>query len=279
MTRVADQQKCLAFSKMQGAGNDFLLVNGAVFGPLTDPSGLARELCARRTSVGADGLILVEPVQACGADVRVRFWNPDGQEAATCGNGTRCAASFALAEGLAADEMVIDTKSGHIAARVSGDNVRLRYSADPTINLDATVSGPDGPRHGHRVEIGNFHFVIPVDTLPEEAIEPECRPLRYAAEFGEEGANIHLVEVLDRHSIRIRTYERGVEAETLACGSGSMSSAIALCAAGRVDSPVAVETRSGDMLTIRFERRDDGGFTLLELEGPARLVYTGELER
>ncbi|HZD80337.1 MAG TPA: diaminopimelate epimerase, partial [Actinomycetota bacterium] len=89
--------------------------------------------------------------------------------------------------------------------------------------------------------------------------------------------NVHLVQILDRHGIRIRTYERGVEAETLACGSGSISSALALAAAGQVESPVRVETRSGEVLTIRFERDGDGGFTDLELEGPAREVYRAEL--
>ena len=263
---------------MEGAGNDFILMNGATLETVPDLRTLARELCARRTSIGADGFILVEPVAACGADVRARFWNPDGEEVATCGNGTRCAARFALLEGLAADDMVIDTESGHIAAHVSGDVVSLRYSAEPTLELAATVTGQGGPRTGHRVEIGNPHFVIEVDRLPDGPIESACRPLRYAPELGPGGANVHLVEAVDRHTIRIRSYERGVEAETLACGSGSMSSAVALCAAGRVESPVAVETRSGDVLTIRFERRDDGGFTLLELEGPARLVYRGTVE-
>ncbi len=140
-----------------------------------------------------------------------------------------------------------------------------------------TVTAADGAQRGHRVEIGNPHFIIPLEGLPDGPIEPRCRPIRYAAELEPTGANVHLVEVLDRHAIRIRSYERGVEAETLACGSGSMSSAIALCAAGRVESPVAVETRSGDSLTIRFQRQEDGRFTTLELEGPARLVYTGEL--
>ncbi len=266
----------IRFSKLEGAGNDFILLNGATLDASFDLGQLARRLCERRTSVGADGLILVQPVRACGADVRARFWNPDGEEVATCGNGTRCAARFALLEELAPAEMVIDTASGHIAGRVSADTVTLRYSAEPMVELDATVTGPQGPCRGHRVEIGNPHFIITVDPLPGGPIEPECRPLRYAPELEPHGANVHLVQVIDRHSLRIRSYERGVEAETLACGSGSMSSAVALCAAGQVESPVSVETRSGDVLTIRFERRDDGGFTLLELEGPARMVYSGE---
>ncbi len=262
---MAESVPVLRFSKMEGAGNDFILLNGAALEVVPDLSALAAAVCARRTSVGADGLILVEPVSACGADVRVR------------GNGTRCAARFAALEKLTSDEMVIDTLGGHIAARVSGATVTLRYSAEPTVELDAAVTGPQGPRSGHRVEIGNSHFVIQLERLPEGPIESECRPLRHAPELDPAGANVHLVEVVDDHAIRIRSYERGVEAETLACGSGSMSSAVALCAAGHVTSPIAVETRSGDVLTIRFERRDDGGFTLLELEGPARPIFTGHV--
>ncbi len=119
--------------------------------------------------------------------------------------------------------------------------------------------------------------MIYANRLPEGPIDSTCRPLRFAPELGEAGANVNLVEVQDRHRIRIRTFERGVEAETLACGSGSMSSAVALCAAGFLESPVEVETRSGDVLKVRFERRDDGSFFGLELEGPARLIYYAEI--
>lgn len=268
--------RTLRFCKMEGAGNDFILVNTAKTGSVPQPGQLARRICQRRTSVGADGLILVEASPHEGA-VLVRFWNPDGTEAETCGNGTRCAARFAVMEGLVADEMLIKTAGGDIEARVHGDFVSLRFLAEPTIEGDFAVSGPEGTRLGHRVYIGLYHLVVPVDAITDGPLEPICRPLRYAPELEPEGANVNLVQVIDRHRIRIRTYERGVEAETLACGSGSMSSAMALCAAGRVESPVTVETRSGDELTVRFQRREDGGFTLPELEGPARVVYWAEL--
>jgi diaminopimelate epimerase len=267
----------LAFCKMEGAGNDFILLNGAKAGPVPELGQLARRLCARRTSVGADGLILVEPSERPDADIRLRFWNPDGHETATCGNGTRCAARFTVTEGLAAEEMLIDTEGSDIAAHVSGDTVTLHFSVEPALSLDFTLTAPAGTQGGHHIDIGNPHFVMKVESLPEGPIEPMCRPLRYAPELGGEGANVHLVEVVDRHRARIRSYERGVEAETLACGSGSVSSAVALCAAGHVESPVEMETRSGDVLTIRFQRRPDGGFSQLELEGPARFVYRGEL--
>jgi diaminopimelate epimerase len=262
---------------MSGAGNDFILINTASARFVPKPSDLAIALCPRRTSVGADGLVFVGASDRDDADISVRFWNPDGQEAATCGNGTRCAARFAFIEGLAPEEMSIETAGGDIAALVSGELVILRYHVEPTLTLDVEVSGPDGPRRGHHVELGVPHLVIQVEILPEGALQPSCRPLRFAPELGAEGANVHLVEVIDRHRIRIRSYERGVEEETLACGSGSMSAAIALCATGQIDSPVQAETRSGDVLRVRFQRRADDGFDRLELEGPARIIYWGEL--
>jgi diaminopimelate epimerase len=275
MREMPGQQ--LRFCKMSGAGNDFILINAASTPLPRDPSALAVALCPRRTSVGADGLILVEPSERKDADVRVRFWNPDGGETETCGNGTRCAARFALIEGLAHDEMMIETKASDIAAYVSGPLVTLRYAIKPSLTPDLSVTGPEGRRSGHLVGVGVPHLVVQVASMPDGSIEPICRPLRYARELGEAGANINLVEIIDRHTIRIRTYERGVEEETLACGSGSLSSALALCAAGQLESPVTVETRSGSMLTVRFQRETDGSFSQLELKGPARIVYWGEI--
>lgn len=269
--------KPLTFTKMEGAGNDFILINGANARLVPDLGALARFVCARRRSVGADGLIVVEPSEREDADVRVRFWNPDGEEVDTCGNGTRCAARYAIAEGLAGNPMLIETAGSDIAARVTDDTVSLTFAVEPKLTLDLTVTAAGSSQNGHHVDIGNTHFVILEDELPEGPIEPRCRPLRYAPELEPEGANIHLVEVSDRHRARIRSYERGVEAETLACGSGSTSSAIALCAAGLMDPPVEMLTRSGDVLTIRFQRAADDRFSQLELEGPARFIYRGEL--
>lgn len=271
------QHHQLRFCKMSGAGNDFILINAPRARFVRDPSNLALALCPRRTSVGADGLILVEPSERRDADVRVRFWNPDGGETETCGNGTRCAARFAFIEGLAPETMMIETKGSDIAACVSGEQVALRYTVKPNLTTDLAVTGAQGPESGHLVELGVPHLVVQVASLPDGPIQPICRPLRYAPELGDAGANVNLVEIVDRHSIRIRTYERGVEEETLACGSGAMSSAVALCAAGHLESPVTVETHSGSVLMVRFQREVDKSFSQLELEGPARIIYWGEL--
>lgn len=272
-----ERRQPIRFCKMSGAGNDFVVFDGSQGPPHPDMAELTRALCPRRTAVGADGVILVEPSGREDADVRVRFWNPDGSEAETCGNGTRCAARFAVVAGLAPAEMLIETAGSDIEARAAGDVVALTYRSAPDVDLGLRVTGADRQETGHLVEIGLPHFVVQVDRLPDGPIEPRCRPLRNAPELGPAGANVHLVEVVDRHRLRIRSYERGVEEETWACGSGSISSAVALCADGRVDSPVAVETHSGETLTIRFARDGQGGFADVELEGPARVIYWGEL--
>jgi diaminopimelate epimerase len=273
---MSDGITLLAFCKMEGAGNDFILINGAIF-ELDEPGILAERICARRTSVGADGLIVVGPTRRSDADVRVRFWNPDGQETSTCGNGTRCAARFAVLEGLAPARMLIETLGGDIDARVEEDTVNLAFRTVPSLSIDITVTGAEGAQLGHRANIGVPHLVIPVAVLPDGPLDPVCRPLRHAPELGPEGANVNLAEIVNRHRLRIRTYERGVEGETLACGSGSLSSAMALCAAGHVDPPVEVETRSGNVLTVRFRRDSNGVLADPELEGPARVVYRAEL--
>lgn len=269
--------KRLGFCKMSGAGNDFILVNASSAEASPDFAAVALALCRRRTSVGADGLITVQPSQRGDAHVLVRFYNPDGQETETCGNGTRCAARFATLEGLAPAEMLIETAAGDIEAWVAGPTVTLRYRPEPSLTPDLQVSGAAGQLIGHLVWLGVPHLVVPVERLPDAAIETICRPLRHAPELGEAGANVNLVEVVDPHRIRIRTFERGVEGETLACGSGSLSASVALAAAGQLESPVSVETRSGDLLTVRFQRRADDGFHALELEGPAHVIYRGEL--
>lgn len=272
---MSDTGPALRFRKMSGAGNDFILVSGGPDRLPCAPDRLAVALCRRGVSVGADGLVTVEALPD-GSGIHARFWNPDGSEVGTCGNGTRCAARFAVLEGLAPPEMVIRTADAVIGTRVDGPTVVLRFDVHPTIELGLSAAGGDGAWRGHRVEVGNHHFVVPLERLPEGPIEAACRPIRNAPELQPHGANVNLAEVVDRHSIRIRTYERGVEAETLACGSGSLASALALGAAGRVEPPVAVETRSGEILRVRFTR-DGDRFRDLELEGPARLIYAGEL--
>jgi diaminopimelate epimerase len=259
------------FSKYSGAGNDFVIVRAEEIG-LGDAAALARRICSRRRGVGVDGLILIRSLSE--EMVRVRFFNPDGSEFATCGNGSRCAARYAADRGLTREELVLATDDGEILARVEDRRVSLDYSLDAAIErvIHATVAGVE--RTAWLVRMGTGHLVVPVDDVEVDDFHSVCEPLRRHPDAGPGGANVDLVERAgDR--LRIRTFERGVEGETLACGSGCMASVLALTEAGmlpRGPDPIRLETRSGDVLqvTLLHEGR-------IRLSGPADHVFDGVL--
>jgi len=262
------------FAKYTGAGNDFVVARAD---DRSDPAGpeLARRVCRRRSGVGTDGLILVYPRSG---GIRVRFFNPDGSEFSTCGNGSRCAARFASDEGLGDPAgFVLETPAGEIRARVSGDQVSLDYRIDVGLRGPFEVAGPGGPTGAWLVQIGVPHLVLPLAALPDGPIEEICRPLRRHEALGPEGANVNLVALNDRRSGLVRTFERGVEGETLACGSGSMASVFALRAGGRSEEKVALRVRGGDELEIEIldPRAPDGGPRDVRLRGPAIRLFEG----
>lgn len=263
----------LPFAKYSGAGNDFVVVDARRLA--TDPAAAARRICARSTGVGVDGLALVDP----GPDeLSVRYFNPDGSEFGTCGNGSRCVARWAVDRGLAeADDVRLRTSEGPIRARVEGGAVRLDYDIEARVESEHRLPGPGGERRCWLVSVGTPHLVMPVDELPRGAIEPTCRPLRSHPELGPEGANVNLVEPVEEGRVRIRTFERGVEGETLACGAGCMATTLALASAGLAGPRLALETRSGELLTVTLGEVDPSapGRRRIELGGPARRVFEG----
>jgi len=262
------------FSKYSGAGNDFVIARAD---ERSDSIGaeLATRVCSRRTGVGVDGLILVY-LRPDG--IRVRFFNPDGSEFSTCGNGSRCAARFASDECLGDPAgFVLETPAGEIDARVDGDRVSLDYHIDVGVRGPIEVSGPDGPVDGWLVRIGVPHLVVPLDRMPEGPIEEICRPLRRLDSLGPAGANVNLVSLDDVATGTVRTFERGVEGETLACGSGSMASVIALRAAGLAGPRLSLRVKGGDELEIEILdlRPPDGSGRDVRLSGPAVKLFEG----
>ena len=262
------------FSKYSGAGNDFVIARAD---DRSDPIGaeLARRVCARRTGVGVDGLILVY-LRPDG--IRVRFFNPDGAEFSTCGNGSRCAARFASDEGLGDPAgFVLETPAGEIDARVDGDQVSLDYHIDVSLRGPIEVAGPSGPADSWLVQIGVPHLVLPLDRMPDGPIEELCRPLRRLDALGPSGANVNLVSLSDTSTGTVRTFERGVEAETLACGSGSMASVFTLRASGRAGPRVSLRVSGGDELEIELLdlRPPDGTMRDVRLSGPAVKLFEG----
>ena len=273
----------LRFSKYSGAGNDFVIMN-LDEAPAMDLGRLAERVCQRATGVGVDGLVLVRKL---GQDrLEVRFFNPDGSEFSTCGNATRCVARWAADQGLTHRELDIVTSASDIHAQVEDRDVILDYRIEARVARRVEIR--TGSRSGKAwlVRIGVPHLVLPLENMPEGPIEELCRPIRYHPDLGSEGANVNLVTLKGPGEGIIRSYERGIEAETEACGSGAMACAVALHASGKANAEIALTTHSGQTLHVSLldELEDaevavddeaDRGRANIRLRGPVTHFFDG----
>jgi len=266
------KQDPLTFSKMAGGGNDFVVLDDRP-GRVTDPAGLARRICTRALSVGADGLILIQ--SSARATFRMRYWNSDGSLGEFCGNGTRCAARFAFLNVIAGRRMTIETDAGIVSAEIGeGGIVTISMPAPHSFRPERPLAVGSQTVHGSSIRVGVPHYVVFLrDDLWSQNIVPLGRAIRRHRDLEPDGgANVNFVSVRGEHAIEVRTYERGVENETLACGSGIVSAAVISALFGRVRPPVSVLTRSGITLEVEFELR--GGYAEeVRLRGDARLIY------
>lgn len=268
----------IPFTKVAGAGNDFVVVDNRQ-GRVEDAPALARAVCTRGLSVGADGLILIESSPR--ATFRMRYLNADGSETEFCANGTRCAARFAFLNVIAPRRMTIETGAGVLPAEIVESKVRLTVPLpdrfEPVRPL--VLSGGSELRGSHLV-VGVPHYVVFVrDELWRLDIDRVGREIRHHAHLAPAGANANFVRIDSPTAISVRTWERGVEAETLACGSGIVASVTTAAVAGRVSSPVIVRTRSGVEVTVEFETTGEPVRPLrnVTLTGDARVVFRGEI--
>jgi len=250
--------------KVEGAGNDFLLGTGAWAQRLCDEASLAIQLCDRRRGVGADGTLAVF-VEGNSA-IRLVHRNADGSASAFCANGTRCAARAAVELLGLPRNLLVSTGWVEIPAVVRGTEVSLELPP-PSAPVERTLRTDHGVWHGRQLELGTPHLVLPVDDLDTLAVDMVAPALRRHPELGPGGANIHFVE-RDSDPLRIRSFERGVEAETLCCGSGVVASALLALGVSGADS-IVVEPRSGDRLMVETLGRP---LAASRLTGPARLV-------
>lgn len=263
------------FFKMSGSGNDFILIdNRHISLPIKNIASFVQRVCAPKIAVGADGLILIEKSER--VDFRWRFFNADGSEVDMCGNGGRCAARFAYLKGIAPEKMSFETGAGVIDAEVTGDTVKLRLTDPHSLKIDETIDMEGKPMIVNSINTGVPHMVHFTDNLDTFDVFGAGRKIRYHEHYRPAGTNANFVAVTDRHALRIRTYERGVEDETLACGTGSVAAALISAWKGMVESPVAVTVKSKEILTIHFEGTDTG-FNRVYLEGKADVVYEGRL--
>lgn len=275
------------FSKMSGTGNDFIIIDHRQ--PIItakERSTFARAVCRRSFSVGADGLILIE--NSDNADFKWDFYNADGSAAEMCGNGARCAARFAFERGIAPDSMTFETVAGIIEAQIVGSNVKIRLTAPADIALGQRVEIDGFEKEIHSLNTGVPHVVHFVDESLSTPVLEWGRFIRHHELFQPAGTNANFV-TLHEHEIHVRTYERGVENETLACGTGAVAAAIVAALHGHVSPPVNVRTSGGERLVIHFRLEDaspvlesstaalDQRISDVYLEGPAHFIYEGEL--
>jgi len=260
---------------MSGSGNDFVIIDNR--NNIVDENGLSdfiAKVCRRKMAVGADGMILVENTD--NADFKWRFFNSDGSVAEMCGNGARCVARFAYLNDIAGSNMSFETLAGLVKAEVIGERVKVKMTDPSELKTDDTIELENGPVSISGINTGVPHVVMVRDSIDDVDIVKIGREIRYHDRFSPAGTNVNFVCRIKNNTIAIRTYERGVEDETLACGTGAAASAIVMAHKMKLDSPLSVLTRSGGYLNIFF-KETKGRYYDIYLEGDARIIYKARL--
>ena len=262
----------LKFTKMSGAGNDFVVFDNRDGGIPEERAELVRRVCARRLGVGADGALFVEQSEA--TDFRMRYYNADGGEAEMCGNGGRCISRYAYLNKIAGEKMIFETLAGHYRAEIMGKLVRLEMVPPKDIRLQFEIGMDGNELTVNFIHTGVPHVVVFADRIDDIDVLELGRRIREHEKFAPAGANANFVQVVDPGRIRIRTYERGVEEETLACGTGTVAAALVGALLNRLRSPVEAITRSGLILTVHFDIKGKK-CTNVFLEGNAEVIFEG----
>jgi diaminopimelate epimerase len=266
----------LNFTKMNGAGNDFVLVDNREL-KINLSSDQIRRLCDRNRGIGSDGLILLVPCESGKADWAWQFYNSDGSTGEMCGNGARCFARFVQKLTGAKTQITFETGAGVIKARLSGDRATVNLTDPRDLRLNLQVPLSTGTETAHFVNTGVPHAVLFVPDADKAMVRELGPEIRRHSCFGPRGTNVNFVQVLGPNQIRVRTFERGVEGETLACGTGVSASALISARVHGFHSPVKVQVQGGDQLEVSFTRTGDE-FADVQLTGPADFVFEGKME-
>ncbi|WP_226895557.1 diaminopimelate epimerase [Luteolibacter marinus] len=267
----------LHFYKMNGAGNDFVVIDNRDLSISLDKDQI-EALCDRHRGVGADGLLAVEPAEN-GADFKFRYYNADGGEAEMCGNGARCFGRFTAAlMDESPDRVTFETIAGTLAAELVDENIRIAMSEPKDLALETGAAVPGLDATLRFVNTGVPHVVAFVDDLAGTEVVKHGAAIRYHEAFAPAGTNANFATVLEPGHIAIRTYERGVEDETLACGTGMVACALMHHLLTGAPSPIKVDVKGGDTLEIGFEKTGDASFNKVTLTGPADFVFEGDIE-
>jgi diaminopimelate epimerase len=265
----------LRFTKMNGAGNDFLLIDNRAGDVHLNRSQIAH-LCDRHRGIGADGVLLLEK-PSNRADFRMRYFNADGGEAEMCGNGARCFARFSKKVAGATGKISFETPAGVISAELIGDLVTLQMTEPTHLRLNIPLRLANEDKTIHFINTGVPHVVIPVSRVEDIEVQKEGAAIRQHDMFSPKGANVNFIEKRGANKIGVRTYERGVEDETLACGTGVVASALIFAATENVNGPIGVLVRGGNELQVGFEKTGTR-FKNVTLTGPADFVFEGTIE-
>lgn len=271
--------KTIKFTKISAAGNDFILIDNRRKAAPKDIAKFAKRVCDRKFSVGADGIILLEGSKK--ADFRMRYYNSDGSAASMCGNGGRSIARFAHMLGAAQKKMSFETDAGLVCAEILGSNIRLGLYEPKDLKLDFTLKVGNREFDASFINTGVPHTVIFVNDIEKADVFNLGRMVRSHRMFMPAGTNVNFVQKKDGRTLYVRTYERGVEDETLACGTGVTASAVIAGLKGIAAPPVSCITRGGDILKVSYTV-NAGDFispvSNVSLEGPAEVAFKGEIE-
>ncbi|PSQ97301.1 MAG: diaminopimelate epimerase [Bacteroidetes bacterium SW_9_63_38] len=268
------------FTKMHGTGNDFIVLDNRWYRFSDEElSDLAATWCPRRYGVGADGLLALTDTEEEGVDYRMRYVNADGSWATMCGNGARCLARFALDADFEGPSLTFDTDAGRYrATEAEGESRHIRLFVPPAEDLELDMTLDEDPAVGpdavHYVNTGTGHLVLFVSDIAAVPVQEWAPPLRHDARVHPPGANVNFVEV-EEETLRMRTFEKGVEDETLSCGTGVLAAAVVAQAAGQVSaSPLTIETQGGafEVGTASTSRGEEQ-----YLQGPVDTVFRGSL--
>ncbi|MFO8062071.1 MAG: diaminopimelate epimerase [bacterium] len=266
--------QAVEFHKISGSGNDFIIIDNTD-NSISLSQAQIEKLCSRRTGIGADGLILVNPSDK--HDFAMQYFNNDGGEADMCGNGGRSIALYAYMTGIIeSKEMIFSSRKGVHRAFIKGSNtVKLQLSDPHSMEFDKEIILDNEKIRGDYLNTGVPHFVILTRDLESIDVKGLGRQVRMHPDFAPEGANVDFVQAEKPARIFMRTYERGVENETLACGTGAVASALSAARFLGIDPPVEIITRSGEILTVDFQF--DEHYSEVYLEGRVTPVYRGQV--
>jgi diaminopimelate epimerase len=265
----------IPFFKMSGSGNDFIIIdNRASRMEHAKTPKFIRAVCERKISLGADGLIFIEDSDKC--DFSWRFFNSDGSEAEMCGNGGRCAARFAFLSGIAGSNMSFETIAGVIKADVEGSNVKIQLPIPEKQIKEVELDMCNKSLLIHSLNTGVPHAVLFIEDIDKVDVRDLGAKIRFHPHFQPAGTNVNFVSQDKENVLSIRTYERGVEDETFACGTGAVASALIAVSMGKAVAPVKVLTTGGEVLKV-FTNSTVFPFNEVCLEGGAKVVCNGEI--